>query len=106
MDQTNVDELAARRASRCARQSGSCLTILLEEELPFPWYTIECDDPRGNGRFDVYGWRTPPHARRAKHASTGFLATFPSAEAALAAYPGAHFIAPVLPLRRPCRPRT
>ncbi|HEY5899244.1 MAG TPA: hypothetical protein VIV54_16875 [Burkholderiales bacterium] len=95
MDRTNVDELAARRA----KQRGRCLTILLDEELPFPWHTIERGERRGGGRFDVYGWRTPPHARRAKRASTGVLATFASLEAALAAYPSAHFIAPVAHLR-------
>jgi hypothetical protein len=106
MRRRNVEEIAARRIARRAKQRR-CLTILLEEELPFPWHTIERAHRHGAALFDVYGWRTPPHARQERRADTGILATFPSLEAALAAYPSAHFIAPVLQLiRERCKART
>lgn len=97
----NVVDFCSRRASR-----ARCLTILLEDDLPFPWHTIERDEREGETVYCVYGWRTRPHARCATgSAQTQLVAAFPSVEAALRRYPRANVVACVIPLpRRASRP--
>ncbi len=79
------------------------MTIVLEDELPYPWHTIERGEHEGETIYYVYGWRTPPHARRVSNARTQVVEAFPSVEAALSRYPRANITARVIPL--PACPR-
>ena len=100
MKDTNVVYLCTRRAFRGGHGPARCLTLLLEDELPYPWHTVEHARRDGEAVFTVYGWRTAPHARRARapRAKKQNLATFPTLREALAAYPDAKLLAPVVQL--------
>lgn len=99
METGRVVDLRAYLASRNARRSADSLTIILADDLPFPWHTIERSTD-GGASYNVYGWRTQPDAPRVvgQHPTREIVATFPTLHAAVKAYPQASVVAEVADL--------
>ena len=89
--QSNVIDLAARRAAK-KRKRVRCLTVLLDNGgSDHRYHTVECIKVDGKRTYNVYGWRERPDSAELK-GPQNIVACFPTLEAARAAFPAANLI--------------